>query len=61
MATLKQMIDNMKLDTSDLINTLLESNDEILKEKATRILELKWKSKFQFAKVNACSAYCLQD
>ena len=34
------MIEDMKLDTPDLISTLLETDDEILKEKATRILEV---------------------
>lgn len=35
-----QMVDNLKLDTADLINTILESDDVILREKVTEILDL---------------------
>ena len=40
MDELDQMVDDLKLDTSDLINTILESDDEILREKVTEILDL---------------------
>ncbi|MBQ8945349.1 MAG: hypothetical protein IJ058_14390 [Lachnospiraceae bacterium] len=40
MDELAQMIDDLKPDTSDLINTILESDDEILREKATEILDI---------------------